>query len=239
MLDVADLLVLAFPRIQQFFEPALALGQRQRAKILAIGKQQVERVEDQILGLAIGQRGLQRREIRRAVVIERDDLAVDHHVRQCAAVPGDGGELFGPVEAFAGFQGRLAVLDAQLHAVAVELDLMAPAVSARRAFDGGAELRCDEIRYCRDLFWLRRFRRRTRPWRRRLGLCPRLGGLPAVGLPDRIGCGLARPFVASMNGFGAFPLPSAICSIDRPEATDLSSSRISLSHLPLRIRRDA
>ncbi len=34
------------------------------------------------------------------------------------------------------------------------------------------------------------------------------------------------PFLASMNGFGARPLPSAICAIDRPEATDRSSSRI-------------
>ena len=162
MLDVADLLVLAFPRVQQFLQPPLALDQRQRAKILAIGEQQVERVEDQILGLAVGDRGLQRREVRRAVVIERDDLAVDHHVRQRAALPGDGGELFGPVEALAGFQGRLAILDAQLHAVAVELDLMAPAAPLGRAFDGGAELRRDEIRYCRDLFRPGAARRRSR-----------------------------------------------------------------------------
>src|SRR5580765_3079480 len=33
---------------------------------------------------------------------------------------------------------------------------------------------------------------------------------------------LARPPLASMNGFGALPLPCEICCIDRPEATDLS-----------------
>src|SRR5262245_38522707 len=36
----------------------------------------------------------------------------------------------------------------------------------------------------------------------------------------------ARPFFASMNGFGALPLPAAICCIVRPEATERSSSRI-------------
>ena len=36
------------------------------------------------------------------------------------------------------------------------------------------------------------------------------------------------PF-ASMNGFGALPLPAAICSIERPEATERSSSRTRFS----------
>ena len=41
------------------------------------------------------------------------------------------------------------------------------------------------------------------------------------------------PFVADMNGFGALPLPAAICSIARPDATERSCSRILLA-LPSR-----
>src|SRR3954469_11759195 len=41
------------------------------------------------------------------------------------------------------------------------------------------------------------------------------------------------PFLADMNGFGALPLPAAICSIARPEATERSSSRMLLA-LPSR-----
>src|SRR5450631_4493247 len=36
----------------------------------------------------------------------------------------------------------------------------------------------------------------------------------------------ARDFFAVTNGFGPRPLPAAISSIDRPEATDASSSKI-------------
>src|SRR5664279_3528924 len=55
---------------------------------------------------------------------------------------------------------------------------------------------------------------------------PRFEFQTASGLarPD-----FARPDFAVMNGFGALPLPSAIWSIDRPEATEASSSRTLLA----------
>ena len=64
-----------------------------------------------------------------------------------AASSGDRAELRGPVEALAGLQRGLAVLDAQLDAIAVELDLMHPARRRRRARERVAELRRDEVRH--------------------------------------------------------------------------------------------
>ncbi len=160
MLDIADRSGFAFPRFQQLLQPRLALAERQAAKVFAIGEQQVERIEDQIIGLAVGNRGLQRGKIRRAFMVERDDLAVNQHIGQRAALFGDRMKLVGPVQTFAGFKPGLAALDAQLHAIAVELDLVAPAFPARRPIDRGAELRRDEIRHRRDLLALQLFRGR-------------------------------------------------------------------------------
>ncbi len=61
MFDIADQLGVALAaRLQQFFQLRLALAERQCAKIFIIGKQQIEGKEDQIVGLAIGDRRLQR-----------------------------------------------------------------------------------------------------------------------------------------------------------------------------------
>ena len=57
--------------VEQLLQPRLALAQRQVAQILAVGEQQIEDEEDQVVGLALGQRRLQGGEIRRAVVVER------------------------------------------------------------------------------------------------------------------------------------------------------------------------
>ena len=134
-------------------------------------------------------------EIRRAVVVERDDLAVDQQSGSALRLLGDGRELVGPVQALAGLQRGLAVLDAQLHAIAVELDLVAPAVAAGGRSTERAELRRDEIRHRGDLpaFALRRgracaLRALAVPFRVR---CARLGGLAAVRMPDRVGLGAA------------------------------------------------
>ncbi|MHC2386025.1 hypothetical protein ACVIHB_000841 [Bradyrhizobium liaoningense] len=127
-------------------------------------------------------------------MVERDDLAVDHRVGQRSRFLGNGGELAGPVETLARLQRRLAVLDPELHPVAVELDLVAPALVGRRPLHQRTELRRDEIRHLRDLPCVRRSRgallRRSaalqRGARRRLDRAPfRLLG--TVGLPDCIG----------------------------------------------------
>jgi hypothetical protein len=58
----------------------LARGQGISAQVLAIAEQEIEGVEDEVVGLALRQRCLERSEIGRAVVIEGDDLAVDDRV---------------------------------------------------------------------------------------------------------------------------------------------------------------
>ena len=144
----------------------------------------------------------------------------------------DGAELFGPVQPLARVQRDLAVLDPQLHAVAVELDLVAPAVAnwaaarprrkaaARRnrasrrpssacGLAGARVLVAGAARNATSCLWPA-----PRPPRRGWNARPRrLWSLP----------------LASMNGFGALPLPCAISAIDRPEATERSSSRMSLA----------
>ena len=129
-------------------QPRLAFQQRQFPQVLAAGEQQVEDEEDQIVGLAVGDRRLQRREVRRAGVVEGDHLPVDDPVGQTRAGPDDGRELRRPVQPLAGQQRRMAVLGAQLHAIAVELDLMRPALALRRLLRRLGELRLDELRQC-------------------------------------------------------------------------------------------
>ena len=86
MLDVADQLAAALAPLQQIFSRALRSRNGKRAQILAAGEQQVEREEDQVIGLAVRQRRLQRRKIRDAVLIERDDLAVDQADREAISL---------------------------------------------------------------------------------------------------------------------------------------------------------
>jgi hypothetical protein len=102
MVDIADLLLLALARFQQFLQPRLALAERQAAEIFATGEQQVERIEDQALAVAVRQRRLQARKIRRAVMVERNDLAIDQHVGKQGRFLRDRLELVGPVEPLAG-----------------------------------------------------------------------------------------------------------------------------------------
>ncbi len=64
-------------------QPRLALGQRQRAQVLPPCEQQVEDEEHQVgLVFAVRDRRLQGGEVRRAGVVQRDDLAVDDAVGQ-------------------------------------------------------------------------------------------------------------------------------------------------------------
>ena len=73
-------------------------------------EQQIEDEVDQVLRPPVREGRLQRREVRRAAVIERDDLAVDDRIGQARGGLGDGLELVGPVEAFARAQGGSAIL---------------------------------------------------------------------------------------------------------------------------------
>ncbi len=102
---------------------------------------------------------------------------------------GDGRELRRPVQPLAGAQRRPSALDAQLHAVAVELDLVHPAGPAGGRSTELAELRLDEVGHRRGLAGFA-----GRLSARRL---PRLAGgarRAAAGLafPDRVGRDAAR-----------------------------------------------
>jgi hypothetical protein len=97
--------------------------------------QQIKGEQDETAGLALGERGLQCREIRHALAVERNDLAVDQHVGKPAGGFRDFRELVGPVEIFASLQRRPTAGDPQLHPVAVELDLVDPAGIVRWARD--------------------------------------------------------------------------------------------------------
>lgn len=66
---------------QQLLQPRFPIGQWLRPQILAAIKQQVEREIDQTSGVAFRQRGLKRRKVGRAVVVESANLAVDDAVR--------------------------------------------------------------------------------------------------------------------------------------------------------------
>ena len=171
MLDIADRFGFApGPCFQQLPQSRFSLPKRQIPKVFPLGEQQVERKENQFIGLAVGNRCLQRGKVRRAILIKRDDFAVDEHIPQPGCLFRDSAELVRPVQTFAGLQRDLAGIDTQLHAVAVEFDLMAPAFIARRPINQHAELRRNELRHRRDLLALWRGNGQQRgflAWRRR------------------------------------------------------------------------
>src|SRR5690606_22111893 len=61
----------------------------------------------------------------------------------------DLGEFLRPVETLARSDRRRTAVDAKLHAIAVELDLVFPLTAERRLFDERAQLRLDELRHAR------------------------------------------------------------------------------------------
>ena len=146
MRDVADGRDRVAASVEQGFEACLALGKRKGPKVLAGIEQKIEGEEHEVVGLAVRQRRLQGCEIGRARGIERHYLAVDHGIGQVGGGVPDRAEALGPVEALAGLQQGLPARHRELHAVAVELDLVHPAGAGRRSLDRPAELRRDEIR---------------------------------------------------------------------------------------------
>jgi hypothetical protein len=162
--------------LQHVLQPRLSLLQGQRAQVLALQPEQVKSIGDHVGVTAFGDRGLQRREVRPAGLVHRDDLTVDDAVGQPRGLVRHPAEAVGPVEALAREAGRLAVLDVDLDAVAVQLDLVDPAGAVRGPLRPARQLRLDEA------------------WRGRLlngGLALRLG-VRRSGL--RVGrCFLRRP----------------------------------------------
>jgi hypothetical protein len=99
VLAVADRAVRPF---EQMFQLLLAGEQRIAAQIDPVEMHQVEAEEDEVCGLAIRERGLERREGRDAAVVESDHLTVDQGclTRQgCKHIADGVAEPIGPVEA--------------------------------------------------------------------------------------------------------------------------------------------
>ena len=147
MIDVAD----AFggslgDAVDIGLEPRLSVRERQFAQVLRSVEQQVEGEKDQPPGVAVRDRRLKRRKVRHVVFGEGTQLAVDDAVGPFRGVRRMGREPIRPVQSLAGAQGRLPAANADLDAIAVELDLVGPAGAARGIVADLAELDRDEGR---------------------------------------------------------------------------------------------
>src|SRR6266481_7034357 len=111
-----------------------ALDQRQGGQIASIEMEKIEDIINKARALPCLQRCLQLGKTRNAFLVLDYDLAVDQRRmrRQLGNGGGDVRKFFAPFEALAGEQADIAVVEASLDAVTVELDLVRPAPSARR-----------------------------------------------------------------------------------------------------------
>jgi hypothetical protein len=116
--------------VDQLLEMCLALEQRQLPQIIAIEIEQIERHQDDPVGAAF-QLILKHGEIGRPVRLRHHDFAVD----DCGAgvdvksIFGNFAEALGPVIAAAGEHLEFAVVQMNLHPIAVELDFVNPALA--------------------------------------------------------------------------------------------------------------
>ena len=126
--QAADLL------LEQALQPLLALDQRQLGRALAIQEQKIEGEEHELICPAFIHRRLQPAEDRHAVGVERAQLAVEIgrlHLQRAQAPRSCGGiDATSPGQS--GQQLDVAAVDARVHAVAVVLDLVHPAIARRR-----------------------------------------------------------------------------------------------------------
>ncbi len=150
--------------LAQFQDVALVAGKQLRQRPLAVEQgcagqvdavqiQKIEEIVAKAVAAAFAQVRLQTGEVRRAPLRLHDDLAIEKR--------GDDGQglerllearkLRGPVESAAGLELGPTGVDAREQPVAVELDLMHPAVTRRRLARERGKLRLDELRQCPPL----------------------------------------------------------------------------------------
>ena len=126
----------ARPRYADALETGAPLRQRLGAEIHGAIEEQVEDEEGQVApaaaDLAAAHGRTQRGEVGRSLAIEHAELAVEHCGPEGGGVACEIGQARGPVIAVAGVPRRATPADAELHAVAVQLDLVAPALACRR-----------------------------------------------------------------------------------------------------------
>ncbi len=130
-------------RREQPLEPPLALFEGKAREVLAVEVQQVEDEVDELPGALAGEQPLQRLEARAPVGHQDGDLAVEQRLvdRQALRLGDNGREALGPVVAMPAQEPDLAAVDAAADAVAVELDLVQPALAGRCALHERGELR--------------------------------------------------------------------------------------------------
>jgi hypothetical protein len=132
--------------LNQLFQMSLALDQRQFSQILmTVEIKQIESDHDEPVGLA-AQLVLQHGEIRGAVCCRHHHLAVDYRgagIDQIGVVT-KLAEAPGPVITPPGEYLDGVVMDVELDAIAVELDLVDPAIAARHSVDRTRQRRLDE-----------------------------------------------------------------------------------------------
>ena len=139
------------PRPDHLLEHGLALDQRQRAQIIAVEKQQIERVEDEAIHPPFAEIGLQSGEIGSASAVFDHQLAVDQPRTEGERLERRDhvlAELLRPIVAAAGEEFHPAGLDARLQAIAIELDLVQPALALRRRGHERRQCGFDEIGEC-------------------------------------------------------------------------------------------
>jgi len=133
---------------QQVSQPALTLGERPFDEILAVGVQEVEQEEYESVGVTAVRSGLNHIERGRAVRAHAAQLAVEICLRYWKGSErlGDSRIFLRPIEAGSGQQPHVAVIQASVHPVAVELDLVQPLGAGWRLLDQFTELRLHEDR---------------------------------------------------------------------------------------------
>src|SRR5688572_16576866 len=89
------------PRGKQLVEAALSRSERKLPQVFLTEEQQIESEKDQVLGLSLGQSGLERRKARYRICIERDHLAIDQTIGKIRRFVGNRSELGCPVESLA------------------------------------------------------------------------------------------------------------------------------------------
>src|SRR5258705_5198906 len=160
MLDIA-VMRHAVRTLQQRCEQLFARRKRLLAQVRAFEEEKIEHEEDQLAGASVRERLLQPGETRDAPLVERTDFAIDHAIGQVPALSGDFRKTVAPVQRLARAQYGGALLDAKLHAVAVELDLMHPHDADGRFVHQPGELKRNELRHLHALYFFRAVRLRA------------------------------------------------------------------------------
>src|SRR5262249_17679113 len=116
MLAVADRRGARPRRAEQALERGLAFDERQLRQVAPVEMQQVEHIVYEALAVLGFQRLLQHREVRNAALVLDYDFPVDERGlrRQLGDRGGDVRELVGPVEALAGEQAHLTMVETRL-----------------------------------------------------------------------------------------------------------------------------